>query len=147
METDDRTLEKLGSQTSLASSRISVLLAKSFEIGQPALASAAALAKTSCVAPGTLAVVVSAIFVIAKPPSTLPSETAAWVSILFGVRPAPPNCAPRAMEKHPAWAAAISSSGGVPLAAPPNRACLACHCASLGLIGFWDCVAGCAATK
>jgi hypothetical protein len=46
---------------------ISVLLANSFEIGQPALASAAALSKASLVAPGTLAVVVSAIFVIAKP--------------------------------------------------------------------------------
>src|ERR1035438_7869581 len=56
--------------TSLASSRISVLLAKSLEIGQPALASAAALAKTSGVAPGTLAVVVSAMRVTAKPPST-----------------------------------------------------------------------------
>jgi len=42
--------------TSLASSTISVLLAKSFEMGQPALASAAALSKTSFDAPGTLAV-------------------------------------------------------------------------------------------
>ena len=70
--------------TSLASSVISVLLAKSFEIGQPPLASAAALSKTSLVAPGTLAVVVSAIFVIAKPSPTLASVTAAWVSILVG---------------------------------------------------------------
>src|ERR1035438_6754034 len=41
--------------TSLASNRISVLLAKSLEMGQPPLASAAALAKTSTEAPGTLA--------------------------------------------------------------------------------------------
>src|ERR1035437_2778558 len=107
--------------TSLASSVISVLLAKSFEIGHPALASAAALAKTSGVAPGTLAVAVSAMRVTAKPPSTLPSETAAWVSIFVGVSPAPPNCAPSAMEKQPAWAAAINSSGVVPVAAPSKR--------------------------
>ena len=72
-------------------------------------------------APGTLAVVVSAIFVIAKPASVLARVTAAWVSILSGVKPAPPNCAPRAIEKQLAWAAAISSSGVVPDVAPSNR--------------------------
>src|SRR5580658_10943099 len=107
--------------TSLASSSISVLLANSLEIGQPALASAAALSKASLVAPGTVAVVVNAILVIAKPASVLASVTAAWVSILSGVKPAPPNCAPSAMEKQLAWAAAISSSGVVPEAAPSNR--------------------------
>jgi hypothetical protein len=70
---------------------------------------------------GTVAVVVSAIRVMAEPPSTLARVTAAWVSIFSGVSPAPPNCAPRAMEKQPAWAAAISSSGVVPLAAPSKR--------------------------
>jgi len=44
-------------------------------------------------------VVVRAIFVTAKPPSVLARVTAAWVSIFSGVRPAPPNCAPSAMEK------------------------------------------------
>src|ERR1039458_8122122 len=63
--------------TSLASSRISVLLAKSLEMGQPPLASAAALAKASSEAPGTLAVVVSAMRVMAKPSPTLDSVTAA----------------------------------------------------------------------
>ncbi len=63
--------------TNFASSVISVLFANSFEIGQPTLASAAALSKTSLVAPGTLAVVVNAIFVIAKPASTLARVTAA----------------------------------------------------------------------
>ena len=63
--------------TSFASSVISVLFAKSFEIGQPALAPAAALSNASFLAPGTLAVVVSAILVIAKPASTLASVTAA----------------------------------------------------------------------
>jgi len=85
--------------TSLASSTISVLLAKSFEMGQPAWRRLAALSKTSFDAPGTLAVVVSAMRVMAKPPSTLASVTAAWVSIFSGVSPAPPNCAPSAMEK------------------------------------------------
>src|ERR1035437_4943798 len=75
---------RIAAYTSLASSRISVLLAKSLEIGHPALASAAALAKTSGEAPGTLAVVVSAMGVTAKPPSTLPSEIAAWHSIFLG---------------------------------------------------------------
>ncbi len=63
--------------TSFASSVISVLFANSFEIGQPAFASAAALSKASFVAPGTLAVVVSAIFVTANPASTLANVTAA----------------------------------------------------------------------
>src|ERR1700677_2551329 len=100
---------------------MSVLLANSFEIGQPALASAAALSNASLVAPGTLAVVVSAILVMANPPSVLASVTAAWVSILSGVKPAPPSCAPSAIEKQLACAAAISSSGVVPEAAPSNR--------------------------
>src|ERR1035441_5936289 len=90
-------------------------------MGQPPLASAAALAKTSSEAPGTLAVGVSAILVIAKPPSTLPSVTAALVSIFSGVCPAAPNCAPSAIEKQLACAAAISSSGVVPESAPSKR--------------------------
>jgi len=61
-----------------------VLLAKSFEIGQPALAPAAAVSKASLVAPGTLAVVVRAILVMEKPSPTLAKVTAAWVSILVG---------------------------------------------------------------
>src|ERR1700720_3306266 len=100
---------------------MSVLLAKSFEIGQPALALAAAPSHASWLAPGTLAVVVRAILVIANPSPTLASVTAAWVSIFSGVRPAPPSWAPRAIEKQLAWAAAISSSGVVPDVAPSKR--------------------------
>src|ERR1700721_559557 len=107
--------------TSFASSTISVLFANNFEIGQPAFASAAALSKTSFVAAGTLAVVFSTILVPAKPPSTLASVTAASVSILVGVKPAPPSCAPSAIEKQLACAAAINSSGVVPVVAPSNR--------------------------
>jgi hypothetical protein len=65
------------SYTSFASSVISVLLAKSFEIGQPALAFVAALSNASLVALGTLAVVVSAIFVTEKPSPTFARVTAA----------------------------------------------------------------------
>src|SRR5579863_8175412 len=100
---------------------MAVLLANSFEIGQPAFASAAALSNCSLLAPGTLAVVVSAILVTAKPPSVLASVTAAWVSIFSGVRPALPSCAPSAIEKQLACAAAIISSGVVPDCAPSKR--------------------------
>ena len=65
------------SYTSFASSEISVLFANSFEIGHPPLAPAAAASNTSFVAPGTFAVVVRAILVIANPPSTFASVTAA----------------------------------------------------------------------
>jgi hypothetical protein len=71
-----------------------VLLAKSFEMGQPALAPCAAASNCSCVAPGTVAVVVRVILVMANPPSTLASVTAASVSIFSAVSPEPPSCAP-----------------------------------------------------
>ena len=62
-----------------------MLLAKSLEMGQPALALAAAVSKASLVAPGTLAVVVRAILVTEKPSPTLARVTAALVSIFAGV--------------------------------------------------------------
>jgi len=106
--------------TSLASSTISVLLAKSFEMGQPALASAAALSKTSFDAPGTLAVVVSAMRVMAKPPSTLASVTAAWVSIFRSQ----PSAAQLRAQRH-GEATGVSRRnqflGVVPELAPSNR--------------------------
>jgi len=40
---------------------------------------------------------------------------------LFRREAAPPNCAPSAMEKQLAWAAAMSSSGVVPESAPSKR--------------------------
>ena len=51
---------------------------------------------------------------IAKPPSTGSRWSVASVSTLSGVTPALPSSAERAIEKQPAWAAAISSSGFVP---------------------------------
>src|SRR5690348_11467083 len=49
-----------------------------------------------------------------QPESSLSSDSVTEVEMLSGVRLAPPSCADRAMEKHPACAAAINSSGFVP---------------------------------
>src|SRR5258705_830808 len=50
-----------------------------------------------------------------NPASVFPNVTAAVVSMLSAVSPALANWPESAMEKHPAWAAAISSSGLVPM--------------------------------
>ena len=70
-------LSKSATYTIFASSVISVLLAKSREIGQPALASPAALSKASFVTPGTLAVVVRTMRLTVGLPSIMASVTAA----------------------------------------------------------------------
>src|SRR5271168_2948995 len=88
--------------TNCASSVILVLPSKSFEIGQPALAFAAAVSKAALSAPGTLALVVRWIAVMPKPPSTFSSLTAAVVSRDSGTRLAPLRWALSAMEKQPA---------------------------------------------
>src|SRR5947207_7330229 len=49
-----------------------------------------------------------------NPASSFSSVTVAVVSRAWAVMPAAPSCPERAMVKHPAWAAAISSSGLVP---------------------------------
>src|ERR1700722_16024495 len=49
-----------------------------------------------------------------QPASSFSSVSAAVVSKLSGTMPAAVSCPERAMEKHPACAAAISSSGFVP---------------------------------
>src|SRR5713226_6678110 len=51
---------------------------------------------------------------MAKPSGSFSSETVAVVSSLLAVMPAPPSCAESAIVKHPACAAARSSSGLVP---------------------------------
>src|SRR2546423_14388470 len=84
------------------------------EMGQAALASAAALAKVSAVALGTLAVVSRWILVTVGLPSLGSKVRLALVSIDSGVRPALPSSAESAIEKHEAGAAATSSSGLVP---------------------------------
>src|SRR6266702_4721940 len=52
--------------------------------------------------------------VIVHPESSLSSESVTVVDMLSGVRFPPPSCADNAIEKHPACAAAINSSGFVP---------------------------------
>src|SRR5882757_873656 len=52
---------------------------------------------------------------MAKPEAVCSSVTVAVVPMLSGVKPPLPSSLERAIEKQPAWAAAISSSGLVPL--------------------------------
>jgi hypothetical protein len=115
--------------TSCASRVTSALPWNSLEIGQPFFAPSAATANCCSDAPGTRALVVKRMCVMAKPPSTLPKRTAASVSIDSGAKPASPSCALSAMEKQPACAAAISSSGLVPF--PSSKRVLNEYCVSL----------------
>src|SRR5208282_2952324 len=85
-----------------------------FDTGQPALAFCAAVLKASALAPGTFATTSRCTAVMAQPASSFSMVSVAAVLMLSGVRFAPPSCAESAIEKHPACAAAISSSGFVP---------------------------------
>jgi hypothetical protein len=67
---------------------------------------------------GTRARVVRWIAVMAKPPGTWSSESCASVSMASAVKPALSSANDSAMVKQPACAAAISSSGLVPLPSP-----------------------------
>src|SRR5690242_14199523 len=49
-----------------------------------------------------------------NPASVFNNVTSALVLMLFAVKPAPSSCADKAIEKQPACAAAINSSGLVP---------------------------------
>src|ERR1041384_907969 len=91
-----------------------ILALNNFETGHPALALLAAVLNCSWVAPGTRALTWRWIVVMAKPDSSFSSVTVASVAIRSGFRPALFNCADKAMEKQPAWAAPINSSGFVP---------------------------------
>jgi len=71
----------------------------------------------SALTPGTSATVTSSILVIVGP---APRCTVADVSMVAGGWPALVSWAARNIEKQPACAAPISSSGLVPLAAPSN---------------------------
>src|SRR5690349_20588586 len=64
--------------------------------------------------PGTSASQSRSMRVMPNPSPTFSRCTAAVVCTRFGVKPARPSAADSAMEKHPACAAAISSSGFVP---------------------------------
>src|ERR1700740_691530 len=65
--------------------------------------------------PGTRPVKSRCTAVIVQLPSTCSRVNVAWVESSSGVKPAPPRKADSAIVKHPACAAAISSSGFVPI--------------------------------
>src|ERR1700722_4571025 len=87
---------------------------KSFETGQPVSAAFTAASNFALSAPGMVATTSRWLLVMEKPSPTLSSVIVAGVSSFPAVIPAPPSCAESAMVKHPAWAAASSSSGLVP---------------------------------
>ena len=96
--------------------------ARAWETGQPALAAPATSWKSASEISGTSATVRKAMPVILNPGPTGSIRTSAVVSILFGALPLAPSIRARAMEKQPAWAAPMSSSGFVPLALSKREA-------------------------
>src|SRR5262249_3904786 len=90
------------------------------ETGQVALASSACLRNSSRDTPETFPRKVSAIAEIFQPPPSCSMLRSALVSSFSGGCPAPLRRKASAMVKQPACAAAISSSGLVPLPSP-NR--------------------------
>src|SRR2546430_17096150 len=84
------------------------------EMGQPALAALAISRAFDLSTPGIFAVTSKCDSVTDQPASFLSSVIVAVVWIDSGVRPALPSSAENAIEKQPAWAAAIISSGFVP---------------------------------
>src|SRR5947207_409663 len=84
------------------------------EIGQPAFAVCAAASNRARSAPGTFATTSRWISVTVQPASSRSIVKAAAVAIESGVRPPWPSSADSAIEKQPACAAAINSSGFVP---------------------------------
>src|SRR5262249_25242645 len=91
-----------------------ILALSSLEMGQPSLAFLAASSNLALSAPGILTFTCRWDEVTAKPESSFSRVTVAVVSIDWAVMPAFPSWAESAMLKHPAWAAAINSSGLVP---------------------------------
>src|SRR5215470_934918 len=85
-----------------------------FETGHPFSAASAYFWKVAASAPGTLPTTSMWLAVIVQPESSFSIVSVTLVEMLSGVRFAVPNCADNAIEKHPACAAAISSSGFVP---------------------------------
>jgi hypothetical protein len=89
--------------------------ASALETGQPFFAFSACSRKAFSSTPGTSASVSSSIRVISKASPTFSRWTWAVVLMRFGLRPAFVSPAASAIEKQPACAAPISSSGLVPL--------------------------------
>src|SRR4051812_29614317 len=97
---------------------IVILAFRTFETGHPFSAASAYFWNVAASAPGTFPTTSIWLAVMVQPESSLSRERVTVVEILSGVSGgvAPPSCADSAMEKHPACAAAISSSGFVPAA-------------------------------
>src|SRR6266849_5730258 len=98
-----------------SSSALIVIFAFStFDTGHPFSAASAYFWNVAASAPGTLPTTSMWLAVIVHPEYSLSSESVTVVEMFSGVRFAPPNCADSAIEKQPACAAAINSSGLVP---------------------------------
>src|SRR2546421_2516360 len=112
------------------SSRASIVISalSKRETGQPAFALFAAVSKAAASASGTRADTSRWTFVIANPASVFSSVTAAVVLISSALSPASSSCFESAIEKQPACAAAMSSSGFVP--APDSKRVLKEYCVS-----------------
>src|SRR5664279_3318390 len=101
------------------------------EIGQPAFAPFAMAVNFSASMPGIFAVMSRCDSVTVNPASVLSSVTVAVVLMDVGVKPALPSSAENAIEKQPACAAAMSSSGFVPT--PFSKRVLNEYCVSLSV--------------
>src|SRR5947209_1832201 len=99
------------------------------EIGQPALAASAVAVNFAGSIPGIFAVTSKCDSMTVQPASVLSIVIVAVVWMDSGVMPALPSSAENAIEKQPAWAAAMSSSGFVP--APFSKRVLKEYCVSL----------------
>ena len=97
-----------------ASRVISGTLGQSLCTGQPAFAAAACFWKVASSMPGTRPTVTSSILVIVSGTVDLPQGDRGVGPHRFGGLPALASMLDRAIEKHEAWAAAISCSGFAP---------------------------------
>src|SRR6266568_756666 len=117
--------EKLAPDTDYILVRVALRLmgvaASALETGQFTLASCASFWKVSSSMPGTTASVSRSMGLMAKPPGTGLKWTRAVVCTLVGVKPALASAFDSAIEKQPACAAPISSSGLVPTVSSPMR--------------------------
>src|SRR2546423_3239451 len=112
------------------SSRASIVISalSRRETGQPAFALFAAVSKAAASPPGIRAATSRWTLVMVNPASVFSSVTAAVVLISSAFRPASSSCFESAIEKQPACAAAMSSSGFVP--APFSKRVLKEYCVS-----------------
>src|ERR1051325_6848746 len=98
------------------------------EMGQPALATFAISKTLLAFAPGTFAVTSRCDSVTVGPVGSISKVTVAAAAMESGIKPALPSSAENAIAKQPACAAAISSSGFVPM--PFSKRVLNEYCAS-----------------